>query len=900
MIPRDVVAELYLGDWIDVVSDLWLSDPITITRGRQDGASRPRGRCRLSLKNGSRNYSPRNTLGAHFGRIGPNTPLRLGVRTAVDAFERTLSTSWGSAPTGQAWSQTGAGGTLLPSDFSVTDGAGRHSVPAAGAYRFTYLATLAYEDIDVVVSATLPLTDVTGAEVHPATILLRGQSVNTYYLARVAITPAEAITISLLHRAEDSTLTTLAAPVTVPGLTHSSTQVLRVRASIEGQTLRAKVWAAAGAEPYDWHVSAHDERISAPGWIGIRSGIASGNTNTMPVVIAYDDLEVTLRRFAGEIPAWPQRRTNTNTFQWCPLEAAGIMHRLEQADTDLVWSTLRRGLLSDAIAPPVAYWPCEDEEDSDYIASALSNGFPLRFATTRPDFAANADFAASAALPVLRGSSWESAVPPYTLAGRCQVRMLVSVPAGGVSVDSVLCTIVTFGTIRTLTVTVNAAGSLALAAYDAVGNSVYNSGFIAYAVNGAPCWMSVEFEQVGANVEVNLVTVEPGATSGDQNPATINSHTISIVSVIKINPDNVLDDVAMGHISIHNVWSSLFALGQQLNAWTGETAGNRLSRLCAEEGIPFSHIGSLATTASMGPQRPRALLALLEEAAEADLGVLYEPRGHPGLTYRTRTSLINQPAALSMEYLECRLADDEDDRLTRNDITVQRTGGSAARVVLETGRMSVLPPDQGGVGRYPDKLTVNVQADSQLRDMAGWVLHLGTVDEPRYSQVSIELATAAHLEAQALAVDVDDRLIISDAPVDQASGDINQLAQGYTEVIRPLQHELTYHCSPESPWHVLTFDAGHKWGTSGSTLSGGIDDNDISFAVATTGTLWTTDPAQMPILLDLGGENISVGAISGSSSPQTFSQVTRSVNGVVKSHPTGTPVHLTHRTFFTY
>jgi hypothetical protein len=41
----------------------------------------------------------------------------------------------------------------------------------------------------------------------------------------------------------------------------------------------------------------------------------------------------------------------------------------------------------------------------------------------------------------------------------------------------------------------------------------------------------------------------------------------------------------------------------------------------------------------------------------------------------------------------------------------------------------------------------------------------------------------------------------------------------------------------------------------------------------------------------IGGERMTVTAVTGSSSPQTLT-VTRSVNGVVKSHATGVPVVL--------
>jgi hypothetical protein len=40
----------------------------------------------------------------------------------------------------------------------------------------------------------------------------------------------------------------------------------------------------------------------------------------------------------------------------------------------------------------------------------------------------------------------------------------------------------------------------------------------------------------------------------------------------------------------------------------------------------------------------------------------------------------------------------------------------------------------------------------------------------------------------------------------------------------------------------------------------------------------------MPMLIRVGGEIMSVGSVTGTSSPQTFGSITRSVNGVVKAH----------------
>jgi hypothetical protein len=57
----------------------------------------------------------------------------------------------------------------------------------------------------------------------------------------------------------------------------------------------------------------------------------------------------------------------------------------------------------------------------------------------------------------------------------------------------------------------------------------------------------------------------------------------------------------------------------------------------------------------------------------------------------------------------------------------------------------------------------------------------------------------------------------------------------------------------------------------------------------TTTPLITTDPADYPLNVMCGGERITVTACTGSSNPQTLT-LTRSVNGVVKSHLSGDAV----------
>jgi hypothetical protein len=58
-----------------------------------------------------------------------------------------------------------------------------------------------------------------------------------------------------------------------------------------------------------------------------------------------------------------------------------------------------------------------------------------------------------------------------------------------------------------------------------------------------------------------------------------------------------------------------------------------------------------------------------------------------------------------------------------------------------------------------------------------------------------------------------------------------------------------------------------------------------------TSPLWTTASGDVPFDIAVGGERMTVTAVSGTSSPQTFT-VTRHVNGVTKAHTAGEDVRL--------
>jgi hypothetical protein len=246
----------------------------------------------------------------------------------------------------------------------------------------------------------------------------------------------------------------------------------------------------------------------------------------------------------------------------------------------------------------------------------------------------------------------------------------------------------------------------------------------------------------------------------------------------------------------------------------------------------------------------------------------------------------------------------DDDRYTRNDVTATRPRGSFSQQTLDEGALSTQAPPNG-VGRYDDSVTVNVESDDQLGSQAMWRVHLGTVDEPRYPEISVNLRHPSFTESiermnGALAVDIGQRINIENPPAWMAPDTIGLLVEGYTEVIGVVEHDITYTTSPYTPHNVASLDDeffGHV-DTEGCSTNGAINSTSTVLNVLTDvgATRWidsATYPDDFPFDIWVGGEVMRVNACVGTALSQTF-DVTRSINGVVKSHASGTRLSLAY------
>ncbi|MPY98545.1 MAG: hypothetical protein GEU97_11210 [Actinophytocola sp.] len=336
--------------------------------------------------------------------------------------------------------------------------------------------------------------------------------------------------------------------------------------------------------------------------------------------------------------------------------------------------------------------------------------------------------------------------------------------------------------------------------------------------------------------------------------------------------------------------------GSSLVAWSGETAGDRIVRLCDEESVPLRGVGDMSDTAAMGPQRIDTLLNLLDECAKVDMGILGNDRDALRLVYLARSGFYNRSVALALDYANGEVAPafepTEDDRLIRNDVAVKRPRGGSYRAVRQGGPLSV---DE--IGRYDTAPTINVASDDQLPDQAHWRLHVGTVDEPRYPVITVRVhALDAATAADALEVRVGDRITISNLPKWLPPGDADLLVQGIRERYGDTERVLRFLCVPASPWDAVVVGET-KVDTAGSELDSGISDSATSMDVATTvGEDWTTDSGEFPFDVEVGGEEITISDIgSAVDGVQTFTISERSVNGITKSHDTGTGVRIARK-----
>lgn len=930
------------GTWTDITSDVQYEEGISITRGQSGEASSPDvSRLSLTLDNRTGNYSPRNPAGSYFGSIGRNTPIRVAkahgtvnwsndglfnrhdrlVNWSYDRFHTVDKTSlliaadidvrvdveprsWNDTQFLMGkWSTDSSLAGLRQWAFVITtDGKLALKWSTDGTTLTNSIESTLQVPTDTPRKAVRVTIDVNnGAAGHTVTFYTSDTIAGSWTQLGDAVVTSGTTSIYAANPAQGLTLGAESTDAD-DGATPSY------------GTLRGRFY---GAELYSGIAGTKVADIDFTGlttgtktftdvhnniWIGMENAIASNRRY----------------RFYGEISNWPQRWDSTGNYVYVPIEASGIRRRLESGSPP-VRSAMARNYIARSYDnyrynKVVAYWPCEDETGATEIASGLPDGKPMKIVTGTPTFANDSRVLGSKPLITLNNASFSGTVPTYTSAtNECFLRFYFNYDNAGISTLQNVVTLNTSGTAKQWIFGVDATSAPYLIMVDEDGNSTTDvlSSMLDFGTWGTSAILDVSLKlaQSGSDITYQVDVTDfsssswlvSGGVSSDSG--TLVGETLGVAT--KVTVHSFLEQSDIGHIAVGD---SLASLNNNASAMVGtrdEPPATRFVRLAQENLLTYSNI-SENTNTRMGIQGVKTTMDLIKECTDTDHGIFFEPRTFLGLGFFSLPGLYNRPPALELDYstfdLSGELLPEEDDQLIKNDATIQRDGGGSARYALEEGPLSTEDPPNG-VGIYDTSETLSLYEDDMCLVHAGWVVHRGTVDESRYPKVTVALenprfVASSALRESALNVDIGDRIVIANPPSWIPPEDISLLVVGYTETFDQFQHRIDYVCVPYSPYNIAITDNSDTTGrvdTDASSLSASATSGATSLSVATTdGYVWidsATYSSDFNFDIMVGGERMTVTAITGTSSPQTFT-VTRAVNGISKTHAAGTEVHV--------
>jgi hypothetical protein len=162
----------------------------------------------------------------------------------------------------------------------------------------------------------------------------------------------------------------------------------------------------------------------------------------------------------------------------------------------------------------------------------------------------------------------------------------------------------------------------------------------------------------------------------------------------------------------------------------------------------------------------------------------------------------------------------------------------------------------------------------------------------------VSLTRHPALADDACDVDLGHRISLLNPPDWLPPDTIELMAQGYQEDLDSKTWRIVFNTTPYRAFQVVRLDAGpvKKIRAYDSALNAGINSSVTSIQVKSLSGryLWATSSVQMPIPIRIDAELLSVTAISGATSPQTFT-VVRGVNGYPAAHAVNAVVQVADR-----
>lgn len=215
-----------------------------------------------------------------------------------DYFSRSCSNGWGRADSGHLWTPLNS-----PASDYYTSGDGTATISMSTVDQRAIAVGGLVSDFDV--KFRVSTNQLATGQAQRASVIGRVQDNATFYQLRCDFNKDQVIGYGMM-RYIGGTAVVFSSGL-VPGILHAVGRKFWVRGQGIGNTFRIKIWQDGTDEPAAWTATAADGGLTAPGQVGFRASVATGNTNTAPLVYtvdsftngAWDDLT----RQAGTISA---------------------------------------------------------------------------------------------------------------------------------------------------------------------------------------------------------------------------------------------------------------------------------------------------------------------------------------------------------------------------------------------------------------------------------------------------------------------------------------------------------------------------------------------------------------------------------------------------------------------
>lgn len=656
--------------------------------------------------------------------------------------------------------------------------------------------------------------------------------------------------------------------------------------------------------------------VASPDFTAQSSGTKTFTDAQGNIWNAYGYVECHNRKYRhhGEITSWPQAPDNKKDYPHVDIESNGVLNRVQQG-TPAENSALNRnytspngiavfaqtpggGPASGYFGPitPLAYWPLEDnatpgvdtdaEPQTTTWTAAINRILHTDPIVLKPgsilgtvEFGADTTFFASKSAAQFNTGSMIKFPVDGAQNNGWAVEFIIYAP-NGITNGTRLAEIRQNAADRIVRLTYTATNTATLTIHSADGTQVDTSGSVSFPLNAhhtqVNIFGSANFGySLWYKYQSDRIWTSAGTASGVSSANSIYE--------VRLNANQLMNGAYLAHLAVFDDddtlsypygstldWGQLFA--DPMDAWRREPAARRAERLTWEEGLINYNIGSGGP--EMAQQGVADYASLLQEVQDVDMGYIYEPRNVLGMGYRTRTSMVNQPAMLTVGYTTNDLSGTfqpvRDNRGSINDMTVEKEFGAQGRYVKTSGTRSAAAPPNG-IGRYRDQKQISLYRDRDLPYQASWRVFVGTNDDLRVDNITLALenprigGNSTNIY-RFLKADIGHKIALTNLPTRLIPDNMSLIIVGYSEYIDQFQHNITFNCVPGSAYDLgqtvaTTATTSTKAMSDATTLAEALDTTEtgVDVSVASGDATWTQSGVDFDIII--GGERMTVTSI---------------------------------------